>query len=250
MKSLGTTARSRAKWMGLAAVCAMVATLAPAAHAQGGAKLGAVLGVPVPSLGSIIAANAIKNNVSVLHISQNAFGGQNSQIATIDIRQRDRAGSSSSADPVSCKIPWIWLPQIQGINLNRLVVNESSVGNNDTQVADVQVAQSNLRYWPDNRYLLVPDNLVGRLLQLNSHLGLITQVAVGDGNAQVAVLQVEVLKMNVLRQVRGGGIVLAPLYAVNPLLQINGNVKDISPPVLGNETRQVATLYVDRFDGQ
>jgi hypothetical protein len=227
--------------MGLAVAAAMAATLAPSAHAQGGAKkLGAVLGVPVQSLGSIVAANALaQNNVSVLHISQNAFGGQNNQIATIAISQRNNAGGNSSA-PIAAKIPTVWLPQIQQINLNRVVVNQTSVGNGNTQVADVQVAQSNASAKPGDRYLLVPGNLVGPLLQLNLNLVIVTQVAVGDGNTQVALVSID--------QSNGGNLNV-PGNAVNPLVQINSNIKVITQVAIGDLNTQIATLNVGQRNG-
>jgi hypothetical protein len=231
--------------MGLAAAVGLALTLTPGkAHAQfgnGGAKpLGAVLGVPVRALGDIIAANALQANVNVLHVSQAAFGGFNNQIATVAINQRNNGLSAPSGPAVLCKIPKIWLPAVTQINNNTTIVEQVAVGNGNTQVATVAVAQSNQAAKPGSTYLLVPTSLLGPLVQLNNNITIITQIAVGDGNTQVAVVNVD--------QSNGGNLNV-PAGAVNPLVQINNNVTVITQVAVGSGNTQVATVNVGQSNG-
>lgn len=238
------TVRSRSKKvLGFLAACGLAFSLMPSAHAQGGNQakpLGAVLGVPVQALGHIIAANAFQNNVNVLHISQAAFGGFNNQIATISISQRNNGLTSRPSPTLFCKIPRAYLPAVKQINNNTTIIEQTAVGDGNTQVATVEVAQSNHAAKPGSRWLLVPGHLVGPLVQLNNNVTIITQIAVGDGNTQVAVVNVD--------QSNGGNLKV-PASAVNPLVQINNNVTVITQVAVGNNNTQVATVNVGQSNG-
>jgi hypothetical protein len=231
--------------MGLAAAFGLALSLTPGkAHAQfgnpGPKPLGAVLGVPVRALGDIFLANAFQNNVNVLHVSQAAFGGFNNQIATVAISQRNTGLPNTGGPTLMAKIPKIWLPAIKQINANTTIVEQVAVGNNNTQIATVEVGQSNQMVKPGSSYMLVPGQFVGPLVQLNANVTVITQIAVGDGNTQVAVVNVD--------QSNGGNVKI-PQGAVNPLIQINANLTVITQVAVGNNNTQVATVNVGQSNG-
>jgi hypothetical protein len=236
---------ARGRWMGLAAAVGLAMTLTPGkAHAQfgnqGAKPLGAVLGVPVRALGDVIRANAFTNNVNVLHISQAAFGGFNNQIATVGISQRNTGLPNRGSSALVCKLPKVWLPAIKQINANTTIVEQVAVGDNNTQVATVEVGQSNQAVKPGSRFMLVPGQFVGPLVQLNANVTVITQIAVGDNNTQVAVVNVDQ---------SNGGNVNVPANAVNPLIQINANLTIITQVAVGNNNTQVATVNVGQSNG-
>lgn len=233
---------TRSKWMGFAAVVGLALSLAPgkAAHAQGGKPLGAVLGVPVRALGDIFVANAGQNNVNVLHVSQAAFGGFNNQIATIGISQRNTGLPTRSGPTMLCKLPKIWLPAIKQINNNTTIVEQVAVGNGNTQVAAVEVAQSNQAVQPGSTFLLVPGQALGPLFQLNNNITIVTQIAVGNGNTQVALVNVNQ---------SNGGKLKVPGGWVNPLVQINNNVTVITQVAVGDGNTQVAEVGVGQSNG-
>jgi hypothetical protein len=230
--------------MGLLAACGLALSLTPKAHAQfgnpGAKPLGAVLGVPVRALGDIIAANAFQNNVNILHVSQAAFGGFNNQIATIGISQRNTGLTNRPAPTLLAKIPKIWLPAVKQINNNQTIVEQVAVGNGNTQVATVEVAQSNQAVKPGSTYMLVPGQFLGPLVQLNNNITIVTQIAVGDGNTQVALVNVD--------QSNGGNVNVPPA-AVNPLVQINNNITILTQVAVGNGNTQVAQVNVGQSNG-
>lgn len=231
--------------MGLAAAVGMALTLFPGkAHAQfpgaGPKPLGAVLGVPVKALGDLFIANAGQANINVLHVSQAAFGGFNNQIATVGISQRNTGLPTVGGPTLMCKLPKIWLPAIKQINNNTTIVEQTAVGNGNTQVATVEVAQSNQAVQPGSKYLLVPTQFLGPLVQLNNNITIITQIAVGDGNTQVAVVNVG--------QQNGGNLNIPPA-AVNPLVQINNNVTVVTQVAVGNGNTQAAVVNVGQSNG-
>jgi hypothetical protein len=237
MKTLACTAPSQTKWMALWSVCGMAIALSSStAHAQFGARpLGAVLGVPIQALGPVIAANALQNNVNVLHVSQAAFGNFNTQVATISVAQRNQGGGGGL---LSMKLPKAFLPSIQQFNNNAIQVDQVAVGNFNTQIADVKVAQSNQTFTPGaSKFLLCPTPLVPSVLQLNDNVAIVNQLAVGDGNTQVALLNID--------QSNSAGFKY-PLTGLGSLSQFNSNFTQVGQTAVGNGNTQVATINVSQ----
>lgn len=236
---------SRSKWLGLAAAAGLMLSLSPGtAHAQFGNQgrkpVGAVLGVPVRALGHLIAANAGQVNINVLHVSQVAVGNFNTQVATIGITQKNTGLPTTSGPTMMAKIPRVWLRAIQQINANTTIVEQTAVGNGNTQVATVEVGQSNQTVTPGSTYMLVPKQFLNGLVQLNANVTVITQIAIGDNNTQVAVVNVDQ---------SNGGNVNVPKDAVAPLLQINANLTVINQVAVGNGNTQVAQVNVGQSNG-
>jgi hypothetical protein len=125
---------------------------------------------------------------------------------------------------------------VKQVNINRVEVNQVSAGSGNTQVAEVGVEQSNAAYLPTTtRCFLAPLGAVGPLLQLNVNLAVVTQVAIGDGNTQVALIGVS--------QQNASGVQVPAQYA-NSLVQLNKNVSVITQVAVGNGNTQVATVNV------
>jgi hypothetical protein len=245
MQKFQCAGRSATKWMALFSVCALSVTLgAPSAHAQFGQQkpLGAVLSVPLPALGQIYAANVLQNNINVLHVSQAAIGNFNTQVATIGISQKNQAGGGG--DFVRCKLPKAWLPAIKQVNDNTTIVDQVAVGNGNTQVATVDVSQSNQTYVPGlTRFFAVPRPWLaplGALNQENFNAVHISQLAIGNGNTQVALVAVD--------QSNSAGLLFPPEY-IGTLSQLNNNVAVVNQTAVGNGNTQVAVVNVNQSNG-
>jgi hypothetical protein len=222
--------------MAMFAVSVMAVALAtPSAHAQGLRKpLGGVLGIPIGALGPIIAANVLQNNVNVLGVTQTAVGNFNTQIATVSISQKNNLGGG----PVRCFIPHAYLAAVQQFNNNETVINQTAVGNFNTQVADVAVSQSNQTYVPGKtRFLFCPTPYLPAVLQNNSNTIAINQLAVGDGNTQIATVAVD--------QSNSAGFKL-PVAGLAAIAQLNSNVVDLNQTAVGNGNTQVAVVNVNQ----
>lgn len=237
MQPISSTRRT---FITLFAVGAAALSLAGSAHAQAGSKpLGAVLTVPLPALGPIFAMNALQNNVNFLHLSQTAVGSFNTQIATVSISQRNNL--TNRPGPLFCKLPKAWLPAIQQINNNTTIIDQTAVGNFNTQVADVQVSQENGVYFPGKtRFLCMPKSLLPQfkaLNQQNFNEVHVSQLAIGDGNTQIALVAVDQSNAANLK---------FPLSGIGSLQQLNNNLTSVSQVAVGNGNTQVAQVDVSQ----
>jgi hypothetical protein len=237
------TLRTRATWTAVAALCATV-SLTGSAHAQAKKPLGAVLTVPIQSIGHIFALNAFQHNVNILQVSQAAVGSFNTQVATISVAQRNSGPTSRPAPTLFCKLPKQWLPAIQQINDNTTIIDQTAVGNGNTQVATVEVGQSNATYTPGlTRFMLVPVAALGPFQQLNQqnfNVVHVSQLAIGDGNTQVAAVAVD--------QSNAAGLKF-PGDFLGTLSQLNNNVAVVNQTAVGNGNTQVATINVNQSNG-
>jgi hypothetical protein len=131
---------------------------------------------------------------------------------------------------------------VKQVNLNRVEVTQIAAGNGNTQVAEVAVAQNNYATASEGsmRYLFVPSGAVGPLFQLNANIVVITQVAAGNGNAQVALVGVSQQNAAHLK---------VPTQYANSLVQINTNVTVITQVATGNGNAQVAEVNVGQQNG-
>jgi len=229
---------------GLFSLLGALALAAPA-HAQFGQQqqpLGTPIAVPLRSLGSVVAANALRQrNVNFIALSNLAYGDFNSQIAIIGVTQRNNLFQQTPAQTMY--LPTSIVPWVKQVNLNRVEVNQVAVGTGNTQVAEVAVDQSNVASAPESsmRYLFCPADQLGTLFQLNANIVVITQVAVGDGNAQVALVGVSQQNAGQLK-VPGGA-------AASKLVQINTNLTIITQVATGSGNTQVATVNVGQQNG-
>jgi hypothetical protein len=220
--------------------------LAAPAHAQFFGQqqqpLGTPVAIPLQSLGSVIATNVVRGrNVNFIALSQLAYGNLNNQVAIVGVTQ----GNFFNQQPASTMyLPTTLVPWVRQVNLNRVEVNQVAAGNGNTQVAQVSVAQSNVASAPESsmHYLFCPSAALGPLFQLNANIVVITQVAVGDGNSQVALVGVQ-------QQNSGGSQLNVPVNVANSLVQINTNVTVITQVATGNGNTQVATVDVGQQNG-
>jgi hypothetical protein len=247
MQKFNRAGRSATTWMALFSVCALSVTMAtPSAHAQAGQQkpLGAILSVPLPALGPIFAANVLQNNINVLHVSQVAVGNFNTQVATIGITQKNQLGGGAGGGLIRCKLPKAWLPAIKQVNDNTTIVDQTAVGDFNTQIATVDVSQSNQTYVPGKtRFFCVPRPWLGPLSTLNQqnfNAVHVSQLAVGNGNTQVALVAVD--------QSNSAGLLFYPSM-VGALSQLNNNVAVVNQTAVGNGNTQVAVVNVNQSNG-
>lgn len=247
MKQLARTGRSAAKCMALFSLLGLSMTTGmPSAYAQYGAKpLGAVLTVPLSAIGPIYAANALQNNVNLLHVSQLAIGGWNTQVATVGISQRNSfGGGGGGGGLVRCKLPTWCLPWVKQVNDNTTIIDQTAIGNGNSQVATVDVAQSNAVYTPGlTRFLQVPASWLPSLSALNQenfNAVHVSQLAVGNYNTQVALVSVD--------QSNSAGLYFYPSM-VGALSQLNNNVAVVDQTAIGDGNTQVAVVNVNQSNG-
>lgn len=245
MKAFKCAGRSAAKWMALFSIFGLSVTLAtPPAQAQfGPVPLGAVLTVPIGAVGPIYAANVLQNNVNVLHVSQTAVGNFNTQVATLSISQKNQL-SGGGGGFLKIKLPKAWLPVIQQINDNTTIIDQTAVGNGNTQIADVSVSQTNQTYIRGRtRFFLCPRPWLaplGALNQKNFNAVHISQLAVGNFNTQVALVAVD--------QSNSAGLLLYP-HMLGTLSQLNNNLTVVNQTAVGNGNTQVAVVNVNQHNG-
>lgn len=238
MKSIARATRP----LGIALSLLGMLALAAPANAQFGAQqqpMGTPIAIPLQGLGSFVAANAVRQrNVNIIAIGSTAVGAFNSQIAVVGVTQ----GNFLNRTPAQTMyVPTSILGFVKQVNINRVEVNQTAIGSGNTQVAQVDVAQSNAAYLPSTtRCFFAPQGAVGPLLQLNLNLAVVTQVAIGDGNTQVALVGVS--------QQNSGQVQVPGEYA-NPLVQLNKNVNVITQVSVGSGNTQVATVNVGQSNG-
>jgi hypothetical protein len=233
---------------GLFSLLGALALAAPA-HAQFGGFQQQQLGTPVAmhmqDLPHIVIANVLNGrqlNFNFIAAEQTAIGNRNSQVAIFGVQQgnlfnrQPAQGLYVPAGPV--------LERFKQVNLNRVHVNQTAIGNRNTQVADVAVAQNNYATAPEGnyRYLLAPVGPgLNTLLQINANVVVITQLAIGNGNTQVALVGVAQQNASQLK-------IPAGPYG-NLLLQINKNVSVVTQVAVGNGNSQVAIVNVGQQNG-
>lgn len=234
---------TRAACTALAACAAVIALTGPA-HAQAPKPLGAVLTVPIQSIGHIYALNALQHNINVLQVSQAAVGSFNTQVATVSISQRNSGPTSLGSPTLFCKLPKQWMPQIRQINNNTTIIDQTAVGDFNTQVATVEVGQSNATYIPGKtRFMLMPLGAVGPFRQLNQqnfNVVSVSQLAIGNNNTQVAAVAVD--------QSNAAGLKFPASY-LGTLSQLNQNVAVVNQTAVGDGNTQVATINVNQSNG-
>jgi hypothetical protein len=248
MKSIACKTRSRTPWLALLMLCGMTATTSTA-HAQwggwggGGAsqqkQLGTVLAVPAQGFGTFVGENAKRQrNVNFIALSQFAFGGWNTQAFVVGVTQRNRSGGSSPAQSVF--VPKSWVPFVVQVNNNETRVEQVAVGGGNTQVAEVFVAQQNKAVPQGARYVWCPAWAAGPIVQMNNNVVVVTQVAIGSDNTQVALVAVDQ---------RNAAKMKVPGNATGSLVQLNNNVTVVTQVAVGNGNTQVAEVAVSQGNG-
>jgi hypothetical protein len=235
----GTACRRLA---GLLSILGALALATPA-HAQFGGQqqqpYGGTVGVPLWSLGQVLSLNLVRQrNVNVVAIQGLSSGNYNSMVAVVGVTQRNSFGQYSPAK--SLFVPASAVSQVRQINLNRVEINQVAVGNGNTQVAEVSVDQSNQAAFAPKgslRTFFVPMSALGQVIQLNANLVFITQVAIGDGNTQVALVGVSQ---------QNASQVKIPVQHQSSILQLNMNITVINQVAVGDGNTQVAVVNVDQ----
>jgi hypothetical protein len=210
----------------------LVGGLAIAAPAYAQGYVGNTVAVPTYALRDIAYHNAVRQrNVNVLKVTQAVVGNKNTQVAIIGVSQRNSFGGYSPSKHVA--MPKSILPAVKQLNINKTFVTQVAHGNGNTQVADVQVSQENSAAPRTGKYFLAPTKSLGPLFQMNVNLTVITQVAVGNKNSQVALVGVT-----------QGNQVKVPKSHAGGLVQLNTNVAVVTQVATGNRNDQVAVLNV------
>jgi hypothetical protein len=241
--------RARNTTLALLALCTF--GICGPASAQFGLRerpIGKVLGLPLLDFGPFIAANVIRgNNVNFLHLSQVAAGDFNTQIVTVGVTQRN---TNQPANTIYIPTRGLGVvPNIyKQINSNETLIEQTAIGSGNTQVAQVDVSQSNelnqaeqRTYAPGlTRFFLVPASGLPTLKSANVQKNInrvdVIQTAVGDANTQVALVAVDQRNAGNL-QVPGGAL-------VNAMININTNV--VVQTAVGTGNTQVATVGVSQ----
>jgi hypothetical protein len=125
-------------------------------------------------------------NANDILIEQTAIGTGNTQVAQVDVDQQNH-GTYVPGSTRFFKLPTSGLPALRSANvqtnINEVHVQQTAVGDANTQVALVGVSQQNASN------LQVPgEALVNAITNIN--LNVVVQTAVGTGNTQVATIGV------------------------------------------------------------
>jgi hypothetical protein len=238
MRPIASTARSRALGLWLTLVCGL-AIAAPADAQWWGqqGQVGNTVAVPGYAIRDIWVYNVLKQrNVNVLKVTQGTVGNWNTQVIILGVNQRNRFGGSSPSNYIA--MPRSVIPVARQLNINKTFVEQTSIGNGNTQVVDVQVSQENSAAPATGRYFLCPTRSLDALFQLNFNLTIITQIAIGNGNTQVALVGVT-----------QGNQVKVPKAHANGLVQINSNVSVVTQVAVGDGNEQVTVLNVYQNNG-
>jgi hypothetical protein len=201
---------------------------------------GILLTVPMADYGQIAAQNATKQkNVNLLHMTQVAIGGVNTQVATISIRQKNNKDKKKWEPSKVCYLPMRSLEWIRQANKNTAILKQAVYGSGNQQVAQVEVYQDNeTKVKKGARFMMAPKWAADAILALNQqnvNLVHITQLAVGNDNSQVAVFTVDQ---------QNAGKVKVPGTAAGAMLQLNLNLTIINQVAIGDGNTQVATVSV------
>jgi hypothetical protein len=227
---------SRVASLALSLVCGMALTTS-SARAQGfgfpnspftpAQQVGAVVSMPLAAYGSFVTANVLRQkNVNFLNFSQTAIGDGNVGLITASVKQWNGAPTTK------CFVPVPWLNTIKQINNNRISVDQLAQGNGNVQVAQVDVQQGNQAVPLGTHFCMIPAKDLGTVLQVNKNVTSISQVAVGDGNQQLALVGVS-----------QNNQMLVPTSSL-ATIQINTNVTIINQVAVGNGNLQLAQVSV------
>jgi len=226
MKSIERKTRSRTMWLMLAMLGGLALALPSRAHAQ----VGTVMAVPLSDYGWMAAQNAqIGNNVNFIALKQGAFGRWNENVAIVGVTQRNGAPASK------VRLKKSSLGLIQQTNTNLVFINQVAVGHGNSNIADVTVDQKNTATSAPRtgKYFFCPLESVGPILQYNTNVVIITQVAVGRGNTNLALVGVT-----------QGNQVKVPTSHAGGIVQSNTNVAVITQTAVGSDNSNVAVLNV------
>jgi hypothetical protein len=235
MKANACKIGTRAASLALSLMCGMALTTS--ARAQGfqppsspftpAQQVGAVLSMPVAAFGSFVRENVLRQkNVNFLNFSQTAIGDGNFGLITASVRQWNGAPTSTVF------IPGVWLSSIKQINKNQITVDQFVQGSFNTQVAQVDVQQGNKAVPLGTHFCMIPAKDLGIVLQVNKNVTSISQVAVGDGNQQLALVGVS-----------QNNQMLVPTSSL-ATIQINTNITIINQVAVGNGNLQLAQVSV------
>jgi hypothetical protein len=235
MKANACKIGTRATSLALSLMCGMALTTS--AHAQRfqppsspftpAQQVGAVLSMPVSAYGSFVTANVLRQkNVNFLNFSQTAIGDGNFGLITASVRQWNGAPTSTVF------IPGQWLDSIKQINKNQITVDQFVQGNGNSQIAQVDVQQGNQVVPFGTHFCMIPAKDLGIVLQVNKNVTAISQVAVGDGNQQLALVGVS-----------QNNQMLVPTSSL-ATIQINTNITIINQVAIGNGNLQLAQVSV------
>jgi len=255
---MARNARSRAKQLAIAIVCGTAVTsvayaqfpgfnfptappaASPSGQQQQQQSAGTILTVPMKDYGQIVAQNAIRQkNVNLLHMTQVAVGDMNTQVATVSIRQRNNVDRKKWEPSKTCYLPASTLEWVKQANKNTTTIEQGAVGWGNTQVAQVEVSQSNeAKIKPGTKFMMAPMSAVPGILSLNQknvNVVHVSQLAIGDENSQVAMLAVD--------QSNAGNLKV-PASSTGALVQLNFNLNIITQVAVGNNNTQVAQVSV------
>lgn len=115
---------------------------------------------------------------------QTAFGDGNVQVAQVEVMQSNQSVSWGSR---FVTVPLWSVGSIRSLNqrnFNVVHISQVAIGNQNVQVATVEVDQQNASK------LKVPRNSLNFIVQMNVNVTVINQVAIGNGNTQVAEVRV------------------------------------------------------------
>jgi hypothetical protein len=201
---------------------------------------GTVLTVPLSDFGQVVAQNAIRQkNVNLLHVTAAAVGDMNTQVATISIRQHNGADWTKWEPSKVCYLPTKTLAWVKQANKNTAIIEQGVVGFGNTQATQVEVSQdNNVEVKPGTKFWMAPMWAVPGIQALNQqnvNIVHISQLAVGDGNSQVALLSVDQ---------QNAGKLKVPGNSTGALIQLNLNLNVITQVAVGNGNTQVAQVSV------
>jgi len=235
MKANACKIGTRATSLALSLMCGMALTTSahakrfqpPSSPFTPAQQVGAVLSMPVAAYGSFVTANVLRQkNVNFLNFSQTAIGDGNFGLITASVRQWNGAPTTK------CFIPGVWLNSIKQINNNQITVDQFVQGNGNSQIAQVDVQQGNQTVPWGTHFCMIPAKDLGIVLQVNKNVTSISQVAVGDGNQQLALVGVS-----------QNNQMLVPTSSL-ATIQINTNITIINQVAIGNGNLQLAQVSV------
>jgi hypothetical protein len=211
----------------------------------------ALLTFPSNLLGILRYLNRAGLNFNNVLISQVVVGNSVQQIVTVGVDQRNDVTTRPSPYGLVMFVPAKDLAKTRslnvGVNISVVDITQVAIGNDITQVAVVNVDQSNPS--PSGSVLMVPGGQYGTLQALNSQFNVnlslvkIQQLAVGNNISQTAIVDV--------KQSNGSGStfyvpveMLRELRALNA--NLNLNIVNIQQIAIGDRIQQVAVVNVNQ----
>lgn len=234
MNPIACQRRSWSTRLALWTVCGMALT--SSAYAQSPfspaqqVDLGMTMGVPLSAFGQMAAINSIKQkNLTFIALAQSASGAYNSNVAIVGVKNRNGTRTTE------CWVPTWALPAIKQINKTAISVEQQAAGLGNTNFAQIDVQNANFATVPaGTKFMFCPSWAVGSVLQVNTNVVVITQVAVGVDNKNVALVGIT-----------NSNKVKVPTAAAGDVKQINNNVVAINQSAVGVGNTNFAEVTID-----